>query len=159
MREANSEGCEEIDSRGAAGHERCSDTGADRLEERSPTRERKVIEALRYNPVSRLSRLVAFRARVRLLVDVEQPAHVEVGVALRGAELRVAEQLLNRPQVGAGAEQMGREGVPQGVWTDALRNRGCARRLAHDAIDAARGQAAALEIQEERIPSARSSGC
>ena len=38
---------------------------------------------------------------MRVLVDLHQPSDVEVGIALRGAQPRMPEQLLNRTQIGA----------------------------------------------------------
>ena len=58
---------------------------------------------------------------MRLAIDIHQAPHVQMGVALGRAELRVTEQFLDHPQVRAGAQQMGGERVPQGVRTDALR--------------------------------------
>lgn len=49
------------------------------------------------------------RARVRLLVDVDQLLSVDVGVALGRAETGMAQQLLNRSKIGAVGEQVRRE--------------------------------------------------
>ncbi len=60
-------------------------------------------------------------ARVRrgaLVVDLHQLVEVDVGVLLRRRQAGVAEQLLDRAQVGAGAEQVGGEAVAQGVRAD-----------------------------------------
>src|SRR5262245_7917818 len=54
-------------------------------------------------------------ARVRPVVDTAQPAPVDMAVQLRRRERAVPEQLLDRAQVGAALEQMGRERVPQPV--------------------------------------------
>ena len=81
-----------------------------------------------------------FRARMRLLVDLLQAAHVQVGVALRRAEPRMAEQFLNRAKIRARLQQVRRERVPEGVRADALGDRGFADVAADDAIDAARGE-------------------
>ena len=61
---------------------------------------------------------------MRLLVDVQQVAGIDVGVALGGAEARVAEQLLDRAQVGAAHQQVGREAVAERVWAAAAGERG-----------------------------------
>ena len=50
-----------------------------------------------------------------LAVHREQLGRVDVRVALRRAETRVAEQLLNRAEVGAALQQVRREGVAQRV--------------------------------------------
>ena len=52
-------------------------------------------------------------------VDLEQLRRVDVRVALRRAEARVAEQLLNRAQVRAALQQVRRERVAQRVRADA----------------------------------------
>src|SRR5262249_14853216 len=50
---------------------------------------------------------------VCLVIDVHQAPQVDVGVALRGREARVAEQLLDGTQIGAATEQMGGESVQE----------------------------------------------
>ena len=52
------------------------------------------------------------------LVDREQLRGIHVRVALGRAEARVAEELLNRAQVGAALQQMRREGMPEGMRAD-----------------------------------------
>src|SRR5690242_8511338 len=52
---------------------------------------------------------------MRAVVDLPQAASVDVAVHLRRRERAVAEQLLDRPQVGAALEQMRRERVAQAV--------------------------------------------
>lgn len=53
--------------------------------------------------------------RVRLPVDLLQLRYAIVGVALRGAERRVAHQLLNITHIGPLVEQMRSKGVAQDV--------------------------------------------
>jgi len=67
----------------------------------------------------------------------------------------VAQEILNRAQVGARLQQMRRERVAECVRADAARDRRLSDVAADDAIDAARGETAAAKIQEERLPSAR----
>ena len=52
---------------------------------------------------------------MRTVVDAAQVARVDVAVELRRRERAVAEQLLDRAQVGAAVEQVGRERVPEAV--------------------------------------------
>ena len=52
---------------------------------------------------------------MRLVVDAPQAAAVDVAVQLRGRQRAVAEEVLDRAQVGAAFEQMGCERVPQAV--------------------------------------------
>jgi len=75
-----------------------------------------------------------------------------VGVTLRRAQPRVAEQFLNRAQIGAGLEQMGRKRVAQRVRADAAGDRRLPHVLANDAIDAPGGETAAAQIQKKRTP-------
>ena len=62
-----------------------------------------------------------------------QPGWLDLGVNLRRGQTGVAEQLLDRPQVRPALEQMGREGVAEGVGRDPAGD----RRLAHPALEAA----------------------
>ena len=50
-----------------------------------------------------------------MVVDAPQASRVDVAVDLRRRERRVAEQLLDRPQVCASLEQVRREGVTEAV--------------------------------------------
>ncbi len=50
-----------------------------------------------------------------LAVQRLEPLVGHVGVDLGGGEIRVAQQHLHYPQIGAMVEQMGGEGVAQGV--------------------------------------------
>src|SRR5258707_317436 len=52
-------------------------------------------------------------AGMRHLIHLEQPLAVDAGVDLRGRKRGVAEQFLDRAQVAAAGEQVGRERVPQ----------------------------------------------
>src|SRR5438046_9247801 len=72
--------------------------------------------AITTRPWCRTARMVVARRsgpRVRAVIGVHQPAEVDVRVALRGGEARVAEELLDGTQIGARAEEVGREGGPE----------------------------------------------
>src|SRR2546430_17206737 len=72
--------------------------------------------AITTRPWCRTARMVVARRsgpRVRAVIGVHQPAEVDVRVALRGGEARVAEEVLDGTQIGAPAEGGGREGVPE----------------------------------------------
>ena len=56
------------------------------------------------------------------LNKVAQLRGVDVRVALRGAQPGVAEELLNRSQIGAALEKVRRERVPEGVARHPLRH-------------------------------------
>ena len=58
---------------------------------------------------------------MRLAIGAAQRGIGEVGVDLGRLEVRVAEQLLHDPQVGAALEQVRRERVAQGVRAGPLR--------------------------------------
>ena len=91
------------------------------------------------------------RPRVTLPVHLEQLRGVDMRVALRGAEARMAEQFLDRPQVGAALQQMRGEGMPQGVRADA-EPRAARRDIApHEPVDAANGEAPAAIVDEQRF--------
>src|SRR6476469_3598846 len=50
-----------------------------------------------------------------LLVNLLQPLDAGVRVDLRGAQARMSQQLLNRPKVGAGVQQVRGKGVAERV--------------------------------------------
>ena len=57
-----------------------------------------------------------------MLVDQALEAFLEnVRVDLSRRDVGMAEELLDRAQVGAAVEEVAREGVAQDVWADALR--------------------------------------
>src|SRR5690349_6022926 len=62
----------------------------------------------------------------------------------------MTEQLLDRPEVRATLEEMGREGVPQGVRVDRALRRSVARPRAQAAPDVARGEPASRLGEEQR---------
>ena len=76
---------------------------------------------------------------MRAVVDLAQALAVDVAVDLRRRERRVAEQLLDRPQVGAAFEQVRRERVAQAV------------RMRRDPPERARVEAPAAHGEEERV--------
>ena len=90
-------------------------------------------------------------ARMRFAIHVDQLRGVDVRVALRGAQPRVAEQLLDRAQVGAALQQMGRERVAQRVRADAHARAALRDVAPQQAIDAAAGQPRPAIVDEERI--------
>ncbi len=57
---------------------------------------------------------------MRVAIDVEQPRSVDRGVNLGRGQARVAEQLLERPQIDAPRQQMRREAVPERVGSQAV---------------------------------------
>ena len=109
------------------------------------------------SPVTCQSQLSFLRPWVRLFVYLLQPLHARVRVDLRRADRRVAEQLLHRPQVRTGVEQVRGKGVPQGVAVHSATTEGMSASLgdgalqvrpaadaAERAIAAARGMATAI---------------
>src|SRR3984893_4111399 len=54
--------------------------------------------------------------RVRAVVDLAEPPRVHVRVDLRCRERRMAQQLLDRPEVGAALEQVRCERVAEAMW-------------------------------------------
>src|ERR1044071_3305363 len=63
----------------------------------------------------RLSPASASGAGMGGLVDLQQVLGVDLGVALGGGERGVPQQLLDGPQVAAGPQQVGGEGMAQGM--------------------------------------------
>jgi hypothetical protein len=76
---------------------------------------------------------------VRVVVHAPQALRVDVAVHLRRRERAVAEELLDRPEVGAAPEEVRREGVAQPV------------RVRRDAAQRARVEATAARREEERV--------
>ncbi len=106
--------------------------------------------------VGTLSRKGHFRlffsaARMRLVVDRHHLIDADLGVLLRGREGGVAEEFLDGAQVGAAIEQVGGEGVAQGVRGDVLEDAGLQQPRFEVALDAARRQPAAAMIDKERL--------
>ena len=58
------------------------------------------------------------RPWVRLLVDLEKMAGVDVGVSLGGGEAGVTQELLDGPKVGAPLQKVGGEAVAKGMGAD-----------------------------------------
>ena len=54
-------------------------------------------------------------ARMRRVVDLRQVLKIEMGVNLRGGDVDVAEQFLNRAQIGTRFQHVSGEGVTQHV--------------------------------------------
>src|SRR5262245_2357526 len=87
-------------------------------------------------------------SRVRAVIGVHQAAQVDVRVALRRRQARVAEQLLDGAQVGAGPEQVRGEGVAERVRRRARRRAGGGDVARHQPVDAAWREAPAGAIAE-----------
>src|SRR5262245_38023437 len=103
-------------------------------------------------PRWRTERIVVPRissTRVGLVVRLHETAEVDVGVALRRREARVAEELLDGAQVRARAEEMRRERVTERVRRR-LRHAAARHDVSlHQARDAPAGQAAAAHVPED----------
>ena len=90
---------------------------------------------------------------VRLEVQLAPAAIGYVGVELGRCPIRVAEHFLNRPEIGAPFQQMGREGVAEQMWVDAPRLEAGGRGEApQDEECACSCEPAALRVQEELGP-------
>ena len=76
---------------------------------------------------------------MRAVVDAAQPARIHVAVDLRRRERGVAEQLLDRAEIGAALEQVRSERVAQPVW------------VAEQAADGARVETSAAHREEQRV--------
>ena len=74
-----------------------------------------------------------------MVIDLAQALRVDVAVHLRGRERGVAQELLDRPQVGAALEQVRRERVPQ------------AMRMRDEPAQRRGVQAAAVRREEQRV--------
>ena len=97
---------------------------------------------MRLDPIRRVRavRLLRYvRARMAAVVDAPQPPRIDVAVDLGRRERRVPEQLLDRAQVGAALEQVGRVGVAQPVG------------VAHQAAQGGGVERAPADREEQRV--------
>src|SRR5262245_17293486 len=90
-------------------------------------------------------------ARVRLSVHVDELCGVDVCVALRRAQARVTEQLLNGAQVGAALQQMRGKRMTKRMRTDAQAAAAQRHIAPHQAVYAPAAQARAAIVDEQRI--------
>jgi len=74
------------------------------------------------------------------IVDVGQVLEVEMGVDLCGADIGMAKQLLDGPQITAGFEDMRGKGVAQHMRVNGLIEPLATGQLAEPSLDAAMGQ-------------------
>src|ERR1700730_19169613 len=74
----------------------------------------------------------------------------DVGVALGGREARMAEDVLDRPQVGAGVEQLRGEAMAQTVRRDRRSQSRLHDTLGQDILDRARRQPPAPQVSDYR---------
>ncbi len=74
-----------------------------------------------------------------------------MGVYLGGVDGRVTEQVLNYAQVGAALQEVGGEGVSQGVRRDGLINAGLEGVFHDDAVHRAGRKPGCLAAHEERV--------
>ena len=84
---------------------------------------------------------------MRFAIDLDQLRGIDMSVALGRAEARVAEQLLDGPEVGAALQQVRRERVTQGVRADSQSRAALRDVPPQQAVDAASGQPAAAGIR------------
>jgi hypothetical protein len=83
-------------------------------------------------------------------IQLPTPPIGYVGVKLCGGQVRVAEHLLHRAEVGAAFEQVGGEGMTEQVGVDAVRvETGFLGQLAQDQERAGPGEGATAGVQEE----------
>ena len=92
------------------------------------------------------------------VVDLGQLLKVEVGIDLRGREVFVTEQLLNRAEVSARFEQVARERMAQHVRMDVHGKSAAQRPPAKPRLHRARRDAPAGARDEECIPGGRRTG-
>src|SRR3954454_614068 len=139
-----------IASGGAGSHNRASSTRTSTM--RRPARAgaswRRIVSTSGSSGKARLT-LRDGRARVRLEVDVLQAVTRQVRVQLGRRHVGVAEHLLNRAQVAAAGQQVGGEGVAQGVRAHAVGQAGARRVPADDLVEALARQLPAAEVHEQ----------
>src|SRR5678816_3741363 len=92
-----------------------------------------------------------FRARMRSPIHVEQLRRIHMRIPLRRRQRDVAEQFLDRAQVGTALEQMRREGVPQRVRADPEPRTAQTDVAGHQPLHASARQAGTPEVNEQRV--------
>ena len=102
-------------------------------------------------PTCRPGQLSLLRPGMRLAVHLDQVRGVDVRVALRRAELRVAEQFLDAAHVGAALQQVRRKRVAQRVRRDAEPRAAERDVLAHQPVHAARREPLSAVVDEQRM--------
>ena len=88
---------------------------------------------------------------MRFAVHVNQLGRIDMGVALRGAQLGVSQQLLDGAQVGSALQQMRGKRVAQRVRADAHPGAALGHVATKQPVDAAIGQPRAAVVDEQRI--------
>src|SRR5271157_3848023 len=97
-------------------------------------------------------RLLAATLRVwmRAVVHLHHVLDRKLSVSLRGRQALVAEHLLDGAQVSALLQHVRAEGVPQSVWMNVGREPARNGDLLDDAANAASGQTASAQVDEQR---------
>lgn len=75
----------------------------------------------------------------------------DMRVPLRRGDGAMAEKLLDRPQIGAAVEELGRDGVAEHVRSDGLLDTRGSRQLLERVGDALGGERTAQAIEKERL--------
>src|SRR5690606_16201480 len=92
----------------------------------------------------------AVREGMGAVVDLHEPVHAHVGVALGGREARVAEQLLDPTEIGARVEQVRGAGVAERVRMQ-VASPGAERAVPpYDVLDLPDPEGRAVAAEEER---------
>jgi len=102
-------------------------------------------------PSSRMIGLCCLPSRVEGPVHLLDEGAVDVGVDLGGDDGAVAEHLLYGPEVGAPLEQVGGEGVAEGVGADRLFDAGQNGVLSDDVPRCHARQAGASRAEEQGV--------
>src|SRR3954452_325400 len=104
----------------------------------------------RARPARRALRVSLVRPRVRTQVHLAEMVDRHQRVDLRGGHRGVTEELLDDPHVRAAVQQVGSEGVPEGVGRDLRLDTGTFGDRAQDRPGALSGQPGAARVQEQR---------
>src|SRR5882757_4565140 len=91
------------------------------------------------------------RPRMRRPVDGAEAGGIDVGVALGSRQARVSEQFLDGAQVAARTEQMGGEGMAQGVRRHAVGEAKLMAQLAHALLHDGRVERRAARAEEQGV--------
>src|SRR5690606_20056669 len=88
---------------------------------------------------------------MRRLIDAQKLRGVDLGVALGGRERGVAEQFLDGTEIATTGQQMGGEGMAEGMRCRRFRKTQLAAQALHRALHLARIQRSALDADEEDV--------
>ena len=88
------------------------------------------------------------RARMRRIINPGKMLKIEMGINLRGGDVRVSEHFLHRAQIAAGSEHMAGEGMTQHVRMQSLPETVLFRPPIKSILNSARAESCTVVVHE-----------